>query len=97
VTAAWLLTGLRVERTVALGIFSGVRSMRDSDTYMYIIDEGREQQAKRMILRLGQKRFGPPSEEVKTRLQAVVDIDHLERLAEALLVVSGWSELLATP
>jgi hypothetical protein len=93
-TAAWLLTGLRVRRDLARDIFRGVRAMRDSDIFMAIIDEGREQEAKRIILRLGQKRFGPPDEAIKTRLQAITDIDLLERLSDELLDASSWSDLL---
>jgi hypothetical protein len=96
-TAAWLLTGLRVERDVALGIFSGVRGMGESDTYLAIIDEGQEVGMKKLLLRMGQKRFGPPSEEIRTRLQGITDIGRLERLGERLLEVASWDELLATP
>jgi hypothetical protein len=93
-TAAWVLTGLRLRRDVARQVFRGVRAMRDSDTYMAIIDEGREEEAKKMILRLGQKRFGPPAEDVKTRLEAITDIERLEQLGEALLDAGSWSDLL---
>ena len=64
-TAAYLLTGLRVERDVAHQAFRGVRAMRDSDTYMMILDEGREEEAKKVICASGRtilarqaKRFG---------------------------------------
>jgi hypothetical protein len=51
-TDAYLLTGLRVRRAVAVRIFRGVRVMNESDTYLAIIDEGREKQVKIDILRL---------------------------------------------
>ncbi len=34
--------------------------MRDSDTYMMILEEGEEIRAKKDILSLGRKRFGMP-------------------------------------
>jgi hypothetical protein len=68
--------------------------MEESDTYMAIIDEGREKEAKSIILRMGQKRFGPVPESVRARLAAVTDIDRLEIIADRLLDVNGWEQLL---
>ncbi len=96
-TSAFLLTGLRVRRDVARQVFRGVRAMHDSDTYMAIIDEGREAQAKSVLLRLGQKRFGPATESVKTGLEALADIDRLDRLIDRLDEAGSWQELLDTP
>lgn len=96
-TAAFLLTGLRVPRDVAREVFRGVRAMRESDTYLAIIDEGRETEAKKIILQLGRKRFAPPDESVTTRLSAITDLDRLERLIDRLLEATGWDDLLDTP
>jgi hypothetical protein len=96
-TAAWLLTGLRVRRDVALGIFRGVRAMHDSDTYMAIIDEGREIEARKWLLFQGEERFGSPSESVRTRVVGITDLDRLERLGKRLLKASTWEDLLDTP
>jgi hypothetical protein len=93
-TAAWVLTGLRLRRDVALQVFRGVPAMEESDTYMAIIDTGREREARRIILRQGEKRFGPPSEEVRTRVQAIADIERLEQLLDAILTATSWSDLL---
>jgi predicted transposase YdaD len=41
-TMAFVLIGLRVNRNVALEVFRGVRQMKDSDTYMAILEEGLE-------------------------------------------------------
>ena len=87
---AFLLTGLRVRRPVAEQVFRGVRAMQESDTYLAIVDEGREKQAKKILLRLGAKRFGPADEAVQAKLNAITD---LERLLEA----SSWQDLLDTP
>jgi hypothetical protein len=98
-TAAFVLTGLRVRRQLARELFQGVRAVRESDTYMAIIDEGRLDEAKRILLRLGRKRFGPPTEAVEAFLSAFTedDIDRLEQLGERLLDVSSWQDLLDTP
>ena len=41
-TATFLLMGLRYNRAFARQILQGVRNMRDSDTYMAILEEGME-------------------------------------------------------
>jgi hypothetical protein len=71
--------------------------MRDSDTFMGIIDEGRLAEVKKLILRLGQKKLGNPDENVTTFLAGTDDIDRLEFLHERILDVKSWQELLATP
>lgn len=98
-TSAFVLTGLRVRRDMARRVFRGVRGMdlRDSDTYLAILDEGSERQIKKDILRLGQKRLGTADEPVKARLNALTDMDHLERIFDRLLEASSWQELLDTP
>jgi hypothetical protein len=71
--------------------------MRDSDTYMAIIDEGREIEAKRLLLLVGEDLLGSPDQDMKTRLQAITDIDRLERMWMQLTRAPGWHELLDTP
>ena len=95
-TAALLLTGLRVRRDVARQVFRGVRAMRDSDTYLMILDEGREEQVKKDILLIGGERFGPPPEEIAIRLNAVTDLDRLERMIRRAVKASNWQEIMDT-
>jgi hypothetical protein len=98
-TASYVLTGLRVPRDVALELFQGVRAMRDSDTYLAILDEGREagriEELRKMIIRLGKKYFGSPDEIVIAAIAAVNDPERLENLLERLADVESWQELLA--
>jgi hypothetical protein len=49
------------------------------------------------LLRQGKKRLGPADEVVVTALKAIKDLDRLNRLADAVLTVASWQELLATP
>ncbi len=69
--------------------------MKESSTYQLIIDEGRAQEARTMLLRQGTKRFGPPSPEARSTLEEISDIGRLEVLGERLLDVESWDELLA--
>ena len=96
-TAAFLLTGLRVRRDVARQVFRGVRAMRESDTYMAIIDEGHEEHAKAVILRLGQKKFGPADDPTKAKLIGITDLGRLDRIEDRLLDATSWQDLLDTP
>lgn len=96
-TAAYVLTGLRVPRQEARLLFQGVRAMRESDTYLAILDEGAEKEAKKFILFQGQDRFGPPSESARATLEAITDLERLEQLGRRLLHVSTWEELLQQP
>ncbi len=94
---ALLLTGLRVRRDVAAKIFRGVRAMQESDTYLMIVDEGREKSTRKIILGLGTDRFGAPDEAVKARLSEVTDVDRLERIALQIPKCANWHEALDTP
>jgi hypothetical protein len=71
--------------------------LRESSLYEVLLDEGRVHEARKLILRLGQARFGPPGEETRKAIEAIADLEPLERLFDRLLSVSNWSELLAEP
>jgi hypothetical protein len=94
---AFLLTGLRVRRSVAARIFGGVRAMYESDTYLMILEEGEEKATRRIILGQGERRFGPPDESVKVALNTISDLERLTRIAFRTHEVNSWQELLDTP
>jgi predicted transposase YdaD len=100
-TAAFILTGMRVPKETLSSIYDGVRIMHESSAYDMILDEGRiegriEGEIK-LVRLLGPHRFGSPSAKVEAALTAIRDLDRLERLAEAILTAKSWKELLATP
>jgi hypothetical protein len=96
-TDALLLAGLRVRRDAAVRIFRGVRAMQESDTYLMILDEGREQGTREDILLLEEERIGPPDEAVKAQLSLVTDLDRLKRMVRRAAKATGWQEILETP
>lgn len=75
--------------------------MKESVTYQAIVEEGETKGAIRArqedLLLLGRKRFGAPSPASEAALRGISDPDRLARLIDALLEVSSWDELLATP
>ncbi|HZY85817.1 MAG TPA: hypothetical protein VFE78_13365 [Gemmataceae bacterium] len=108
-TGAFVLTGMRIGPELAVPMFQGVRAMRDSTTYQYILEEGRQEgrqeglamgrveEAQRTLLRQGRIRFGAPDGATETALRAITDLERLEGLLDRLVTVSGWQELLAAP
>ncbi|HEY1377268.1 MAG TPA: hypothetical protein VGF55_10765 [Gemmataceae bacterium] len=96
-TAAEILVGLRVPREQGVQLFRGVRGMRESSTYQAILDEGREDALKKVLLRLGRGRFGAPDPAVEAEIQAITDLARLERMSERLLTAPTWQDVLTTP
>jgi hypothetical protein len=100
-TTTFVLTGMRVTREALVQLFQGVREMHESVAYQIILDEGRAegqvQGVRKILFRQGHKRFGPAGADIEQAIQAITDLEHLERLADRLLDVASWQELLNTP
>jgi len=94
---ALLLTGLRVRRDVAARIFRGVRAMHESDTYLAILDEGRETATRDHILVIGEERLGPPDEMVRSKISTITDLGRLNRMLRKTAKAASWQEILETP
>jgi hypothetical protein len=98
-TATYWLLGLRYSAEFAGQLLHGVRAMIESTTYQATLAEGeakgRFEEAKRILLRLGTKRFGPPDARVQAALEAVGNVEGVERLTDRVLDATGWDELLA--
>jgi len=67
--------------------------MRESSTYQAILLEGRVEEAQRLILKLGGKRFGPPGLAVHFAVDAISDLGQLEKLLERLIDASDWDDV----
>jgi hypothetical protein len=94
-TAIYMLMGLRYSEEFAEALLQGVRATKDSVTYQAIIREGRVAEAQAILLRIGSKRFGPPSDATRLAIEAITSIDRLELLLDRPLDVESWEELLA--
>jgi hypothetical protein len=71
--------------------------MRDSSAYELILDEGRTEEARKLLLRWGTKRLGNPDAATEAALQAITDLDRLELLLDRLQQdVTSWAALLQT-
>lgn len=71
--------------------------MQESDTYLMILDEGREIAARECILVVGEERFGPPEEAVRAQLANVTDLERLKRMHRRAVKAANWREILETP
>jgi hypothetical protein len=71
--------------------------MHESDTYLMILDEGKEKQAKKDILIFGEAKFGPPDESAKAQLESIADLERLERMVRRAARAASWQEILDTP
>ncbi|MGF1579667.1 MAG: hypothetical protein ACFCD0_09915 [Gemmataceae bacterium] len=58
ITSAFLLAGLRVSQDEVRELFGGVQLLEESTSYMLSLEQGKTKALKRVILRLGQHRFG---------------------------------------
>jgi hypothetical protein len=71
--------------------------MRESTTYQYILDEGRADEARRILLRQGRQRFGAPTGATESAINGITDLERLERMSDHILQAADWQDLLATP
>jgi hypothetical protein len=88
-TATHVLMGLRYPREFVESLMSS-NVLELSSTYQGILAD----EARVLVLRLGRKRLGEPSAAQLEQVEALQDKEHLEALAERLLEVETWEELL---
>jgi predicted transposase YdaD len=100
-TAAFILTGLRVAKETLSSIYKRVHIMHESTAYDAILEEGLRagdlRTSHRFLLRQGRKRFGPADAATESALTSIQDLDRLDRMSEAVLSATSWQELLTTP
>ncbi len=70
--------------------------MQESDTYLMILDEGKEKQAKKYILLVGEKRLGAPDMFVATQLEGISDLERLDRMMLQAVTAASWQEIVDT-
>lgn len=97
-TTTFLLLGLKYDPEFSRQRLKGVLAMKEPSTYQHILQEGRAegelQEARKILLRLGTRRLGPPDEPTQAALEAITSLERLEQLTDRILEVESWSELL---
>ena len=52
-------------------------------------------QGRNLLLKAGQKRFGPPDDRIRDRIAAITEAERLSYLFERLSTASTWDDLMA--
>lgn len=89
----------------------GIRGIEESSVYQGILRkgeargraegeargraEGALEEARRILIRHGTKKFGPPDQRADAQIVALDDLDRLHDLVDRVLDVAAWDELLA--
>lgn len=85
--------------------------LKDSSFYQVILEEGMEkgrkealeqgqrqgrlEEARKVLFRQGRIRFGRLNKPIRAAVEAIDDLDRLERLSERVLTATSWADLLA--
>jgi predicted transposase YdaD len=97
--ATSMLLGLNHPKESIKALLQGIGHMKESAMYQLILEEGRVegelQEARRMLYRLGERRIGPLSAEIRAKVERISDLDRLHGLQDRVLEVSNWEELMA--
>ena len=104
-SATGLLMGLRYQLDFIVPLLRGVRDMKESSFYQYILAEGKvegkaegkAEEAKKLLRRIGQRRFGEPDPRAAEAIESLDDLESVESLVERSYLASSWAELLAMP
>jgi predicted transposase YdaD len=106
--ASYLLMGLRYPEELTERLLEGVHSVKESTTYQKILRDGKAEglvegraeghveEARRIVLRQGTRRFGKPDATVLAALEGIGDVDRFEVLTDRILDadVRDWKGLL---
>lgn len=93
-TAFMFLLGLRYDKNELRQLFEGVMQKHESSAYEMLMDMGQEKALHRILLRMGRKKLGPPSTQIESALNKIVEIDRLDRMVDALDQAKTWDDLL---
>jgi hypothetical protein len=95
--ATRILLGVRYSDEFAGALLRGAAGMKESVTYQAIVQEGRVEEAQRMLLLMGAAILGRADKRAKAAIQAIADVERLEELARRAPKASSWQELLGLP
>jgi len=98
-TATYLLMGFRYSDELTDSLLEGVQNMHESTTYEKILRDGGIAEARRLLLLLGEIRFGVPEARTRSAIEAIQDIERLERMSKRILdaEIHDWDGLLDEP
>ncbi len=98
--AAYTLMGWRYDEKLTTQLLKGVWNMHESPTYQAVLRKGRQEglqeEARRLLLRQGTRRFGTPDAAIIAAVEAIDDVDRLESLTDRIFdaTAGDWNDLL---
>ena len=95
--AVYVLLGLRYSDEFANTLFEEVLGMEQSTTYQAIVRKGRAEEARRLLLLMGETKFGPPTAAVRGAIESIGELAELEQLGVRLVSADSWEELVPVP
>jgi predicted transposase YdaD len=58
------------------------------------LEKGKIAGARTILFRLGEVRFGKPNKTIRAAIEAIDELDRLEKMTERILTAKGWRELI---
>lgn len=93
-SAAYTLAASRFSRETLAQAFGGVTIMH-KPSVLDEIEEIEIRTSHKMLLRQGRQKFGEPDRKTEAALHRIKEIPRLERMADAILTLNSWKDLLA--
>jgi hypothetical protein len=93
-TATYILASMHVEPTVAREVINHVLNMKELPGYKLILEEGAIDHQQELILKVGRKKIGEPTEKQLAKLKAIQDLDRLDRIVLKASTAKSWDALL---
>lgn len=102
-TATYVLMGLRYEAGLVSRALEGVLDMEESTTYQAILQKGKEEgkqegalkHTQELLVQIGTRSLGSPSDTVKGQIEAITDLKRLDALVLQAPMAKSWEELLS--
>ena len=98
VTMITVLMKLRYNAMTTLDFINSIPDAEEYPGFKMFLDrgrsDGRTKEARSLLLRVGRKKFGPPTAAHEAAIDELSDLARLEALCEKLLDVNTWDDLL---
>jgi hypothetical protein len=75
--------------------FEEVVGMEESSTYRAIVRRGEIAGERRILLKVGEVKFGPPDAEARAALERITEVQELDELAVRFVKANTWQEWLS--
>ena len=93
-TSSFILAGMHSSKDFLHVLFHRGLTMIESSAFALMESLAEERRARHIVRKLGETKFGPPTDAQAAKLAAIDDLDRLDRLAVRLLKVDSWDALL---